>query len=141
MNFLEWKDHLIVFSNTYFKKSDSYMSSNDNLFFLPPIGPSPSKMINELYEEIRGMEVHRCPIELANEFRAQPMFSHYNLTVYDDRNNWDYVYDKDDLISLTGNKYYQKRKRLKRFIQNQKRMVAMVLPFCQNLFLHQVYPA
>ena len=118
--FFEWNDHLIVFSKTFFKKNDSFMTSDDNYFFLPPIGPTPIKMINDLYEELGALEIHRCPRDISAGLAKQPMYSQFNLTVTDDRNNWDYVYDKDDLIQLSGNKFYQKRKRLNRFNQKYK---------------------
>ncbi|NHI91233.1 MAG: DUF2156 domain-containing protein [Candidatus Lokiarchaeota archaeon] len=118
--FFEWNDHLIIFSDSFFQKSNSYKANKQNLFLLPPIGPSVAKIITNLYEEIVNIEVHRCPRNITEEIKTYPTFSLNQLTIFDDRNNWDYVYDKNDLINLSGNKFYQKRKLLKRFNQKYK---------------------
>ena len=114
-NYLEHDGHLILFSRDHFKKHGGHVTNTEAMLFFPPIGPDPENMIISLFETLDNIEVHRCPKHVIDNLKELDAAS--NLLIYEDRGNWDYLYEKDMLISLTGSKYYQKRKRLKRFLQ------------------------
>lgn len=115
-NFLEFKDHLLVFSKTYFNKWKKPKRENkDTLFFLSPIGPNPNQIILSLFEELKNLEFHRVPESLVNDIQKEVGYDPTRIMILEDRDNWDYVYNKQELVSLPGNKYRHKRRWLSKF--------------------------
>ena len=116
--FMEYNDHLLIFSDTYFKKWRKPISDCENCFlFLTPIGPNPKKMIIDLFKTIKNLEIHRVVDENFKDITDREEFKTLNLVYQEDRNNWDYVYSKEELLNLAGNKYRQKRRWLKKFLE------------------------
>jgi hypothetical protein len=110
---------LLIFSKDYLKKHKESISKNpETLFFLPPIGPNSIQIIIELFESEKFLEIHRVPESILSSLETRDETSSLNIKWKDDRDNWDYVYEKDKLISLSGRKLYQKRKWLKLFREN-----------------------
>ncbi|MHA1985493.1 MAG: DUF2156 domain-containing protein [Promethearchaeota archaeon] len=119
--FLESDKHLILFSRDYFKKQKSASpSNNDKLFFLPPIGPHPVELMFQIFERFNTAEFHRVPQEVVSVLTNHDKYSSLNLEVIEDRNNWDYVYEVEDLKTLPGNRYRQNRRWLKKFTDTYK---------------------
>ena len=118
--FMEFKEHIILFSNDYLKirKKPINTDSRDYIYFFPPIGPSPDKIIHELFENIGNIEVHRVPEDICVSLKENEKFNNLNLVCLEDRNNWDYVYSKDDILNLAGNKFRQNRRWLQKFLDN-----------------------
>jgi len=115
-NFVERNEHLIIFSKTFLKKWWKPINECSNcLFFLPPIGPTPELIILELFESLKNLEIHRTPNDITNKIETHKKFERLDLKILHDRNSWDYVYEKEALINLSGNKYRQKRRLLKKF--------------------------
>jgi hypothetical protein len=113
----EWKNHLIVFSKSYLSKWKAPINlRNDTLFFLPPIGREPDKIIIELFKDIQNIEIHRVPEAINEKISKNKNYNSLNLDSNEDRNNWDYIYEKQDLLSLPGNNFRQKRRRLNKFL-------------------------
>ncbi|MHA1359162.1 MAG: DUF2156 domain-containing protein [Candidatus Helarchaeota archaeon] len=114
--FLEWNNHLLIFSSDYFKLHKASISKNpDTLFFMPPVGPTSSTLILQLFEKFDNIEIHRVPTSLITALKQDKKSETLNLRWINDRNHWDYVYEKEKLITLAGRKLYQKRRWLKRF--------------------------
>jgi hypothetical protein len=118
--FLEYKEHLILFSNDYLKNRRNPINtdSRDYLYFFPPIGPSPDKIIIELFENLGNIEVHRVPEDVCISRKTNAEFSKLNLECLEDQNNWDYVYNREEILNLAGNKYRQNRRWLNKFLEN-----------------------
>jgi hypothetical protein len=118
--FMEFKKHLILFSYDYLKKRRNPINndSNDYIYLFPPIGPSPDEMIFELFENIRNIEIHRVPEIVCEKLMKNETFNRLNLNCLEDRNNWDYVYNKEENLNLAGNKYRQNRRWLQKFFSN-----------------------
>lgn len=118
--FIEYNNHLILFSNDYLKsrKKPIKEDSKDYIYFFPPIGPYPDQIIIELFENIGDMEVHRVPENIYASLKENEKFSKLNLDLLEDRNNWDYIYNRDDILNLSGNKYRQNRRWLEKFLAN-----------------------
>ncbi len=117
--YMEYNNHLLIFSKDYLKKHKESISKNpETLFFLYPVGPTPIQIIVDLFELLDNIEIHRVPESLINKLETRDDISTLNIKWKDDRDNWDYVYEKDKLISLSGRKLYQKRKWLKVFQEN-----------------------
>ncbi len=116
--FMEFKEHLILFSNDYLKnrKEPINTRSKDYIYFFPPIGPSTDKIIIEIFENISNVEIHRVPEELCEKITKDEKFKKLNLDYIEDRNNWDYVYNKEEILNLAGNKYRQNRRWLQKFL-------------------------
>lgn len=118
--FLEWKGHLILFSEIYLSKWRRPLGDNNKdkevIFFLPPIGPSPAVIIMELFNEVPKMEVHRVPTTILNNLRSIENYETSHIKIQEDKNNWDYVYDLKMLKNLPKNKLRQKRRNLESFL-------------------------
>ncbi len=82
---------------------------------MPPIGPNPAEMILNLFESLRHVEIHRVPEAIVNELHDNEKGKALKIDMIIDRNNWDYVYEKDKLSTLSGANLYRKRKWLKKF--------------------------
>ncbi len=118
--FLDFKEHLLLFSNDYLKKRRKPIStdSKDYIYFFPPIGPHPDKIIIELFENINNIEIHRVPEDICKKLIENENFHKLNLDSLEDRNNWDYIYNKEEIFNLAGNKYRQNRRWLQKFFNN-----------------------
>jgi hypothetical protein len=118
--FMEYKEHLILFSNDYLKnrKKPINTGSKDYIYFFPPIGSNPDKIIIELFENNSNIEVHRVPEIICEILTQNEQFTKLNLNYLEDRNNWDYIYNKEEILNLVGNKYRQNRRWLQKFFAN-----------------------
>ncbi|MFX1490303.1 MAG: DUF2156 domain-containing protein [Promethearchaeota archaeon] len=117
--FIEVENHLIVFSKSFLGSRGSPLSGKKNsIFFLPPIGPNPSDKIIALFETIDNAEIHRLPEKIVEEMSNNNMLNDMNIEIYEDRANWDYVYEVENLKTLPGNKYRQNRRWLNKFLEN-----------------------
>ncbi|MFX1299170.1 MAG: DUF2156 domain-containing protein, partial [Promethearchaeota archaeon] len=113
--FMEWKEHLLIFSTDYLKKWKNPMSNNKNvIFFLPPIGACPDEIIFELFEELNNIEIHRVPDKISSIIEEKR--NDLTIKIIEDRDNWDYVYKVEDLINLNGQKHRQNRRWLMKFL-------------------------
>ena len=116
--YLEYKSHLVIYSREYFRNWKKAISGNeDTIFFLPPIGPNPVKIILEIFDILKDVEFHRVPEHLITSIKEEDKFEFLNLEILEDRNNWDYIYQKEDLINLPGNRFRQKRRWLNKFLE------------------------
>jgi len=116
--YIEWNEHLLIFSNSYFKKRKAPLSNSlDTIFMFPPIGPEPVRITLDLFKSKKNIEVYRVPEFLIQGFRNNIETAKLNIEILDDRNNWDYVYEKELMINLPGNKYRQNRRWLNRFLE------------------------
>ncbi len=117
--YLEWNNHLLVFSKDFLNKWKLPKVHLENLlFFLPPIGENPDDVIISLFEEIKNLEIHRVPEVLINKLKDNNRYNKLKIEIENDRDNWDYIYNKDNLINLSGNKYRSKRRHLETFLTN-----------------------
>lgn len=116
--FMKFKNHLILFSNDYLKNRKKPINNalKNHLYFFPPIGPNPDKVIVELFENLENVEIHRVSEEICERLKENDNFNDLNLVCLEDCNNWDYVYNRDDILNLTGNKYRQNRRWLQKFL-------------------------
>ena len=114
--YLEFDSHLIVYSNEYLRKRKPPSSGNYNAkYFFPPIGPNPAEIMKQIMEEINDVEFHRVPENIIDQLDKDYVSN--NLEIQEDRDNWDYVYDAEELINLAGNKYRQNRRWLNKFLE------------------------
>jgi len=118
--FFEYKEHLLLFSYDYLKKRRDPIHSNskEHLYFFPPIGPHPDQIILEIFEQADDVEIHRVPDEICNNLSSNKKFSDLKLAYVEDRNNWDYVHDREEILNLAGNKYRQNRRWLQKFLNS-----------------------
>ncbi len=121
--FMEFKEHLILFSNDYLKNRRKPINtdSKDYIYFFPPIGPNPDEIIIELFENNSNIEIHRVPEKICEKLTQNELtekFNKLNMDHHEDRNNWDYVYNKEEILNLAGNKYRQNRRWLQKFLNN-----------------------
>ena len=118
--FMEFNEHIILFSYDYLKsrKKPIKTDSKDYLYFFPPIGSNPDEIIIELFENIRNIEIHRVPEEICENVTQNEKFNKLNLDFLEDRNNWDYIYNKEEILNLAGNKFRQNRRWLQKFLTN-----------------------
>ena len=118
-NFMEWKDHLLLFSRDIFEAKKIPASGNKKaLYFFPPIGPNPAEIIVSLFENLKEVEFHRVPERISEDIRNHNKFSSLDIDILEDRDNWDYVYEAENLRNLPGNRYRQNRRWLNKFLEN-----------------------
>jgi len=118
LNFIEWKEHLLLFSRDIFKKKKEPASGNTNsLYFFPPVGPNPTEIIISLFKELKDLEFHRVPEATTITLQNNTDYQSLNLEILEDRDNWDYVYETENLRTLPGNKYRQNRRWLNKFLE------------------------
>jgi len=118
-NFMEWKDHLLLFSRDIFEAKKIPATGNKKaLYFFPPIGPNPAETIVSLFENLKELEFHRVPERISEDIRNHNKFSSLNIEILEDRDNWDYVYEAENLRNLPGNQYRQNRRWLNKFLEN-----------------------
>lgn len=118
--FMEFEGHIILFSNDYLKnrKKPIKGDSNDYIYFFPPIGPHPDEIIIKLFENVNNIEIHRIPEKVCENIIQNEKFNKLNLDCLEDRNNWDYVYNKEEILNLAGNKFRQNRRWLQKFFKS-----------------------
>jgi len=116
--YLEWNNHLIVFSKEYFKKSRPPIAIEDDaIYFFPPIGPNPIAMIFNIAELYKTAEFNRIPESITDSIINDERFTSMNFEIIEDRDNWDYVYEVEALKTLPGNRHRQNRRWLNKFLQ------------------------
>jgi len=119
--YLEWNDHLIVFSKEFLNKIKTPVSEKKNaIYFFTPIGPKPADIIMKIFEDTDRAEFHRIPEAVYELLKKHEKFSKFNISNLEDRNNWDYIYEVQNLINLPGNAYRQNRRWLQKFFDNYK---------------------
>ncbi|MHA2006555.1 MAG: DUF2156 domain-containing protein [Promethearchaeota archaeon] len=120
-SFVEWDNHLILFSRGYFGKHNQSLSgAKEALFFLPPIGPDSLNSMVQIFETFEEAEFHRAPQNTTERIQKDEEFASLNLEIIEDRNNWDYIYEVENLKNLPGNRYRQNRRWLNKFLESYK---------------------
>jgi hypothetical protein len=66
---------------------------------------------------LKNVEFHRVPNSIVEDLKTEKEAHLLKVGWKEDRNNWDYVYEKSKLIELSGRKLYLKRRWLKRFLE------------------------
>jgi hypothetical protein len=139
--FMEFNEHIVLFSYDYLKnrKKPINADSRDYIYFFPPIGPSPDKIVLELFENFGNVEVHRVPEDICEKLTENEKFNNLNLDCFEDRNNWDYIHNKEEILNLAGNKYRQNRRWLQKFLNNYdydfKLLAEDIIQKCKELQL------
>lgn len=113
---LMWRDY---FDNCFAIVDDTLMFRSRYLdgqyAFTVPIGKNPEAMLNlaEEYCRSRGMKLEFCtvaPNDLEMLKKRWP-----NLTVVDNRDWYDYLYESKDIVEFAGKKYAHQRNHIRRF--------------------------
>ncbi|WOH52494.1 DUF2156 domain-containing protein [Bradyrhizobium sp. sBnM-33] len=94
-----YRDHLLV---SYQRKSDCEPQ------FFPPIGENPKEIMLEPLPGLRRYQWVRIPKILSDDLSG-------SMPIVFDRDNSDYYYNVEDLISLKGKKFEVKRNKVRRF--------------------------
>lgn len=81
----------------------------DISFFMLPFGLTEKKILDELFHEFNCM---KCVSESQASLLAK-----MNYTVSQDRDNFDYLYLREELVSLPGPKYHKKRTLINAFVE------------------------
>jgi hypothetical protein len=82
----------------------------DQPFFMLPFGLPAQSILRMLFNDWRGMKC--VSVVQAPELAA------LGFSVLEDRDNFDYLYRRQDLAELSGRKFSQKRNHIKAFINN-----------------------
>jgi len=115
-----------TFANIYlFRRAYSYRISmlenglfvitgqdNEKPFFLLPFGLPDENIIRELFNNHHVMKA-------ASEQQVE-ILATMGYSVFEDRDNFDYLYSREDLVNLTGRKFHKKKNLLNIFIRNNE---------------------
>ena len=85
---------------------------NDNHFFMLPFGLPDESIIQELF--------HNHHVMKAASAQQAEILSKLGYTACEDRDNFDYLYSREDLVNLTGRKFHKKKNLLNLFIKNNE---------------------
>ena len=113
-----------TFTNIYlFRETHNYQISNigkdlfviigrdvGNPFFMLPFGFPEKGLLDDLFNRFSSM---KC----VSESQAFELLS-MRYSVVEDRDNFDYLYHREDLVYLPGDKFHKKRSLIKAFIDN-----------------------
>ncbi len=89
-------------------------SSNDKKYFLPPIGFKDNKKIISFLLEYGQKYNLTNTIKRIDEQTISPLMN-IGLKIIEDIDNFDYIYNRDDLAFLNGRKFSNKRGFVKKF--------------------------
>ncbi|MHC4324587.1 MAG: DUF2156 domain-containing protein [Planctomycetota bacterium] len=81
-------------------------------FFMLPFGLPDEKIAGELFNSHHTMKA-------ASEHQAE-ILSKMGYSACEDRDNFDYLYSREDLVNLTGRKFHKKKNLLNMFIRNNE---------------------
>ncbi len=117
-NLFMWRNYYLF----YWKVIEGHLclisAKKDNeLIACPPIGENPLQAIFKL-KEIAESTKKTLQISKVDENLAeiiQNSDSDISAKIEEDRDNWDYIYNTSDLVSLHGKIYFNKRKKLNKF--------------------------
>ena len=79
-------------------------------FFMLPFGLPEKDLLEKLFNEFNSMKA-------VSENQA-PQLQQMGYAVEEDRNNFDYLYSREDLTRLPGRKFHKKKNRVNAFIKN-----------------------
>jgi hypothetical protein len=92
-----------------------FNSTLNHMMFLPPIGKTP---LQSLITSLREYRKKSTPITLYGlSFDQANVLIQIGYEIVELRDNWDYLYNVSDLIDLPGEKYYSKRKNIKKCLE------------------------
>ena len=82
----------------------------DKSFFMLPFGLPERNLLEKLFDDLTCMKA-------VSENQA-PLLSEMDYTVEEDRDNFDYLYSREELTNLPGRKFHKKKNRVNAFIKN-----------------------
>ncbi len=91
----------------------------DETFFMLPFGLPGKETLNELFAQFGTMKA-------VSEVQANAL-SEAGFIVTEDRDNFDYLYKRDELANLSGREYHDKRNLVKQFLENNQCQVKPLL--------------
>lgn len=115
-----------TFANIYlFRRSHNYRISKldnelfvitgrdgENPFFMLPFGLPDENIVRELFNNYHTMKA-------ATAGQAEKLAA-MGYSVGEDRDNFDYLYSREDLVNLTGRKFHKKKNLLNIFVKNNE---------------------
>jgi hypothetical protein len=115
-----------TFANIYlFRRAHNYRISklgnelfvitgrdDENPFFMLPFGLPDENILRELFNNYHTMK--------AATARQAKKLETMGYSVIEDRDNFDYLYSREDLVNLTGRKFHKKKNLLNIFIRNNE---------------------
>jgi hypothetical protein len=112
-------DHIALIS---LFSNDTESQQNDKIIAFPPISTDIGIIFNE-YKSIstqlnKLVEIQRFPDNLNSEITR--LSSKYQFKMIEDPNNFDYVYQRSDLVNLAGGDFFNIRKKLNKFKRENK---------------------
>ncbi len=85
---------------------------DDIPFFMLPFGLPDEEVLKELFDKYRMMKAAtESQVERLNGLRYR---------ISEDRDNFDYLYSREDMVNLTGRRFHKKKNQLNMFIKNNE---------------------
>jgi hypothetical protein len=96
--------------------------NKDGFYAMEPIGPSPRREAAVVLLEwlLQENNITVPGIERADKLLASELNGLKHLTIEPAREHFDYVYTRDDLVTLAGNKYRSKRNHINQLFRSYK---------------------
>ena len=100
---------LVIIGEDRSKKGDT-LKCNKEKFFMLPFGIPQKQILDQLFDE-------HLTLKCASESQAD-FFLNLGYDVFEDRDNFDYIYKREHLAELPGRNYHKKRNLIKAFVNN-----------------------
>ncbi len=127
-----------TFANIYlFRRAHNYRISrlenglfvitgrdDEKPFFMLPFGLPGENIIRELFNNHQVMK--------AASGQQTEILATMGYSVFEDRDNFDYLYSREDLVNLTGRKFHKKKNLLNLFIRNNEYQAKPLLEEYRN---------
>jgi hypothetical protein len=85
---------------------------NDKTFFMLPFGLPDKNILKALFEQF-------CVMKAVSETQAK-ILSQAGYKITEDRDNFDYLYKREELVNLSGRKFHDKRNLVKQFLEKNQ---------------------
>ncbi len=111
--------NLLIWNNLYefsYKEEDNllWLKNRDNIYY-PPLGDWNSIDFTKIAKISQGISLYRVPEILKNILCTQ--FKE-NCIITEHEDDFEYLYNRDDLANLKGNKYSKKRNHVNKYLDN-----------------------
>lgn len=115
----------------------SWRADPEDSFVFPPLGSASPDAVRQCLDHLAA-NGHAAVMSRATRQDLERLdVREDDFAIESDRDNWDYVYLVEDLISLSGNRYHRKRNHVEQFrSQHEFRYVPLtpdLVPACQEL--------
>ncbi|HBE45615.1 MAG TPA: hypothetical protein DDW17_09310 [Deltaproteobacteria bacterium] len=118
-NLFIWRSHYNFQWSIYKDWLLVYCKEDDDIYMMQPIGPEGRNvLVDILFQWLKDEKGQAIPrIEKADKRFVSELFPSKHIIIEPSRNHFDYVYLRENLVQLSGNRYRSKRNHINHLIR------------------------